>query len=354
LAVFTTALMLAVAELSARVVFPAPPDPTRQPQIVYRYDPEIRYVLAANQHGWIDDGFVTVNSNGFRGRETAIPKPPGRFRVVLVGDSVTFGWGVADDETFGARLEKLLHDQWSGAEIDVVNLAVGGYDTRQEVTLLERNLERLEPDLVLVGFYSNDVPEGLQDDNTWRDGGTRVLAKNPEPGQIMHLNPAPHSWWELQLRRSRAAYMAGRLVHRVSSRGEWGTSGFSMELDVLEGRDSAELTRAWSGVEAQFARLHALANHRFVAGVIALPCREQVMGQYPNARYQTRIREIAERTGLLMVDPLPALIASHQKPADLFIAYDRNHPSAAGHEIIARALLDGLASRRDLVAATHQ
>jgi lysophospholipase L1-like esterase len=126
-----------------------------------------------------------------------------------------------------------------------------------------------------------------------------------------------------------------------------------METDVLEGRDSADLIRAWSGVEKQFARLHALANGRFVAGVVALPCREQVMGQYPNARYQTRIREMAERTGLLMIDPLPALIASHQKPADLFIAYDRNHPSAAGHAIIAQALLDVLPSRGEL-AATRQ
>ena len=346
--------MLAVAELAARVVFPAPPDPTRQPQIVFLYDPEIRYVLAANQRGWIDDGFATVNSNGFRGGETAMPKPPGRFRVVLIGDSVTFGWGVADEETFGARLEKLLHEQWSGADVDVVNVAVPGYDTRQEITLLERNVERLEPDLVLVGFYSNDVPDGLEDDKTLSDGGTRVLAKNPQPGQIMHVSSAPDPWWELQLRRSRAAYVAGRLVRRVSSRGEWGMSRFSMEMDVLNGRDSADLNRAWSGIEAQFARLRELSKGRFVAGVVALPCREQVMGEFPNARYQTRIREIAERSGLLMIDPLPALIASHRKPADLFIAYDRNHPSAAGHEIIARALLDALASHRDLLAAIHR
>src|SRR5262249_24098831 len=191
-------------------------------------------------------------------------------------------------------------------------------------------------------------------DKTLTDGGTRVLAKNPQTGQILHVNTAPDSWWELQLRRSRAAYMAGRLVRRVSSRGEWGMSRFSMEMDVLNGRDSADLDRAWSGIEAQFARLRDLSNGRFVAGVIALPCREQVMGEFPNARYQTRIREIAERSGLLMIDPLPALIASHQKSADLFIPYDRNHPSAAGHQIIARALTDALTSHRNLLATTHQ
>ena len=55
-----TLLGLAVCEAAARAAFPAPPDPTRQPQIVYRVDPEVRYVLAPNQKGWVDDGFVTL------------------------------------------------------------------------------------------------------------------------------------------------------------------------------------------------------------------------------------------------------------------------------------------------------
>src|SRR5215510_4975989 len=84
-AVFLTALAvgLGLCELGARLAFPAPPDPTRQPQIGYLYDPEIRYVNVPNQRGWIDDGFVTMNSLGFRGKETALPKPTGRFRIVL-------------------------------------------------------------------------------------------------------------------------------------------------------------------------------------------------------------------------------------------------------------------------------
>src|SRR6476646_3134385 len=81
-------------ELAARLLFPAPPDPTRQPQIVYQYDPELRYVYVPGQRGWIDDGFVTINSLGFRGKEPVSPKPPGRFRVVVVGDSLTVGYGV--------------------------------------------------------------------------------------------------------------------------------------------------------------------------------------------------------------------------------------------------------------------
>src|SRR5205814_9935542 len=115
------------------------------------------------------------------------------------------------DETSGARRAQLLRDHESRGDVDVINLAVGGYNTRQEITLLERNVGQLQPDLVLLGFYSNDVPEGLQDDKTWRDAGTRVVVDNPQPGQIMYLNPVPHSWWETDMRRSRAVYTIGRV-----------------------------------------------------------------------------------------------------------------------------------------------
>ena len=161
--------------------------PARQPQVAYLYDPEIRYVLAPSQQGWIDDGLITVNSSGFRGPEVVVPKPPGRFRIVVVGDSLTLGWGVADDETYAARLERLLRARFPGRDLDVVNLGVGGYDTRQEVTLLARKAARLDPDLVLVGFYSNDVPDALEDET----GGTQVAASNPVPGQLLRMNPAP-------------------------------------------------------------------------------------------------------------------------------------------------------------------
>jgi len=349
LGLFSTFLALGLCEVTARLFFPAPPDPTRQPQITYRYDPEIRYVNVPNQKGWIDDGFVTMNSQGFRGRETDIPKPPGRFRIVTIGDSLTLGWGVADNETFSARLEQFLHKSFPQRNVDVVNLGVGGYDTRQEVTLLRRHVNELEPDLVLVGFYSNDVPDGLDDEKALTAYGSRIEAANPQTGQVLHMNPAPSSSWETALRKSRAAYVIGRTLKRLSNNGEWGSSRFSMELDLLEGKESPELDQAWGGIEKRLAELRTLAESRFEVGIIVLPCREQVMGQYQHARYQSRIREIADRLGFFVVDPLPSLVASKRQAADLFIPYDRNHPSAIGHQIIGETIFRYIADHQSSV-----
>src|SRR5439155_1603493 len=81
-----------------------------------------------------------TNAQGFRSRTpTALPKPDGRFRIVTLGDSVAIGMGVADDETFSAQTERLLRQRFPGKDLDVVNLGIPGYDTRQEVGLLRRH-----------------------------------------------------------------------------------------------------------------------------------------------------------------------------------------------------------------------
>jgi lysophospholipase L1-like esterase len=339
LAAGATLFALATCELAARVVFPAPPDPTREPQIKYRFDPEIRYIPLPNQRGWIDDGFVTTNSQGFRGPEPASPKPPGRFRVVAVGDSVTFGFGVNDADTFCAQTEQLLRSKRPGLDLDVVNIAVPGYDTRQEVALLRRNLSRLEPNLVLVGLYSNDIPDSLEDG----DGGTTVAAGGGDTGRVLQMNPVPTGWWSIQLRKSRATYTIGRALRRFAKQGEWGMSRFTMELDILEGRNTDQLDAAWDRVEKQLGQLRELATaHGFSVGVVVLPPREQVVGLYSHARYQDRVRSIAEPLGFFVIDPLPVLTASRERKDRLYVPYDRNHPSEAGHRLIAQAIVDDL------------
>jgi len=346
LATFAVIVALGFCELAARIVFPAPPDRTRQPPLAYLYDPEIKYVLAPKQKGWIDDGLVTVNSFGFRGAEVASPKPRGRLRIVIVGDSVTIGMGVGDDETFPAQLEHLLHERFPDRDLDVVNLGVPGYDTRQEVTLLKRDLARLDPDVVLVGFYTNDVPDVIDDESTNAPAGTRIVASDPKVGQILHMDSTSPSWVDRYPRKSRLIYLVARTINRWRGAGEWGLSRFAMELDVIQGKESAPVQHAWETVATQFGELRSLADSRhFAAGIIVLPCRELVTGQYPSTKYVNRIRALAEPLGLPVIDPIPVMTEHGTKGEDLFIPYDRNHPSRTGHRLIAQAILSYLEQR---------
>jgi len=331
-----TLFAAATCELGARIAFPAPPNSTRQPQIAYKYDPEVRYIPLPNQRGWIDDGFATTNALGFRGPAPATPKPDRLVRVVAVGDSVTFGFGVNDDDTFCTQAERLLRSQHTGLNLEIVNLAVPGYDTRQEVTLLGRYVDQLRPDVVLVGFYSNDVPDSLED----AASGT-TIATTPAEGQTLHMNAAPTSFWDIQMRKSRAIYTVGRAFKRFTHKGEWGMARFNMELDILQGHDTPQLDKAWGRVQEQFDVLQRMASsHGFAVGIVVLPPKEQVVGLYPTANYQRRLGSLAASHGFFFVDPLPRMMTTSEKKDSLYIPYDRNHPTAAGHRLIGQTIAE--------------
>ena len=352
LALIASGLAFVLCEVGARMIFPPPPIGTRQPEIGYLRDPEVRYVMAPGQQGWIDDGLVSVNSLGFRGSEVVLPKPPGRFRIVVTGDSLTLGWGVGDDETYAARLEQLLRNRFPDQDLDVINLGVGGYNTRQEVAILERNVPRLQPDLVIVGFYLNDVPEALADEEP-AGGKTGIAAGKARADELMHLNPTPSGWWNRLLRRSRLLYIAGRAFNRMTGAGERGQAQFEVELDVLAGRESPQIERAWNKIATQFERLRGLADAQgFAVGIVALSCREQIMDQSVSTHYPDALRATASPLGFHVIDPSPLMRDSRIAKQELFIPYDRNHPSAEGHALIAQAIFRYL-EEHDLVTATR-
>lgn len=94
---------------------------------------------------------VTISSQGLRDREYAIPKPAGTKRLLCVGDSFTFGWGVEEPECWCARLETHLGPGW-----EVVNLGVPGYSPEQQARFLELRGLQFEPDLVVTLFNMTD------------------------------------------------------------------------------------------------------------------------------------------------------------------------------------------------------
>lgn len=124
----------------------------------YLSDPELGQRLAPGYDGWFAGVPVRINSLGFRdARDYPLAKSANTFRILVLGDSVTFGHGALSDTTYPYLFEQRLK-QWR-PEVDwqVWNLGVPGYNTRQELKYLERVGPRYQPDLVIVGFYENDL-----------------------------------------------------------------------------------------------------------------------------------------------------------------------------------------------------
>jgi hypothetical protein len=101
-------------------------------------------------------GRVTLNARGYRGRELPLPKPVDRTRVVVLGDSIAFGYGVSDEQAF----PHLLMARNQG--IEAVNLGVEGYGPGQELLVLQREGLREDPDVVVLAVcLRNDFVDAV-------------------------------------------------------------------------------------------------------------------------------------------------------------------------------------------------
>ena len=120
------------------------------------YEPRLGYVLRPGEPvaAWGDT--FHANLLGYRG--PAVEKPDGVFRVVLTGDSWTYGFGVRGDESIAAHLQRLVDtESGSARKIEIWPLALAGYNLPSQIAALEYSFQRLEPDAVVVCPTRNDL-----------------------------------------------------------------------------------------------------------------------------------------------------------------------------------------------------
>ena len=125
-------------------------------QMIY----DLRPNLALNFQG----APVQTNSCGMRERELTLQKPVGTFRIAIIGDSFTFGWGVKEELAFPRQLEKILNNSLSRAgpdkrninNVEVLNFGVPGFSPFQAVATFEQKALDYNPDAVVLFFIEND------------------------------------------------------------------------------------------------------------------------------------------------------------------------------------------------------
>jgi lysophospholipase L1-like esterase len=118
-------------------------------------DAQLGYALRPGLRATYQGVSVSINELGLRER-SVVPKRPDELRVLLLGDSVTFGWGVPIEATFGRRLESTLMTALH-RPVTTINAGVGGYNTEQEYVSLLKYYDVVKPDLVTLLYVGNDT-----------------------------------------------------------------------------------------------------------------------------------------------------------------------------------------------------
>jgi len=348
LALVATLSVLLAGELAFRVLYPPTAvDPSFVP--LQRLCDDCGYVYELNP------AMPQINYQGLRGRTYPIPKPPGAFRILLLGDSVAFGMQVRGYEMFSSRLEEALG-------VEVVNTAVSGYSTFTERMYFRERGVHFEPDLVLVAVCLNDVVDPLPH---WNRGLAVVGHVPPEaiPNPRYHEEEVMprfrYRQWKARLAARSALFrrFSKTLLPRIEQAwpfenvyfdhyGRLGGEGWPTHLtgdddlgiEVLTDWESAE----WRWLRAQLDALAAevrAAGARFA--ILVFPLQYQLDADYPYLP-QALFRRYCESRELPCLDLLPPLRAARRGGRtektldDLFI--DEWHLTPRGHRVAADAI----------------
>jgi hypothetical protein len=281
------------------------------PDQLYDYVPAKRFhFYFGGRHVWKKFKAVgaTINSHGFRGRETGSKDEENSLRIMAVGDSFSFGAGVNDGEEFIRLVEK----DWNRAgtfprRIEIINASVGGYNTTQGVAMLRRCQERLRPDMIWL-FIS------LEDTFAWgkivvKDDGTLFRPGAPFRVRLRRLvrDTSGLAWWlEYAERYRRGDSYIPPLFHP-------GFSGYQ------EWKKSVQRYCALTGSPGR--------SLVFIAPGI------WNLGNYPWRACHEQIRREVEDLGHTCIDLLPAV--EGQETTRLWVHPLDQHPNARAHGLLA-------------------
>lgn len=299
--------LVIAAELLVRLAYP-------HDRLEYVVDDEVLWLFRPGQSGTFErkDGLVTretVNQAGFRGPLELLADDP-RPRVLALGDSYTWGWGVNDEETWPARLAAGADQHWQ-----VVNGGVPGWGVFQAETRLRRVIRQVRPAVVVLLLVEGDIYRQPYANEAKKRAQLRQSRLRHAVRSISRLVTVTARWWEgLRLAR------AGQAVANERPR-----SGNAFE-------------RYW---QADRARLSAMAA----------TCRENSaelivvgwpQGTNDTAFFLADLAAWGQAEGVTTLDLSPTLAPV---PRSERVIPNDGHPNAKGQQLTADSI-------RPLVAAT--
>jgi len=263
------------------------------------------------------DRVVAVNAGGYIGTYYPPERAPDTFRIVLLGDSMSFGFGVDYEQSWAYRLEQGLN-RVASRRIELLNFSVPGFNTYMEYESYRQLAVRYRPDHVLVGYYPNDAAVGERHlPNIWRNCPLDL------PG-----------WWQAA---GVAAEYSGlvRVIHDLVCLWRFGQPGnlTAHQLVIDPEFPGFRCSMFWLG---QLQR--ELDRDGIGMAVIQIPFldRRDAPGGDPEARAQEYLARLLEWKGFHGINLYPGTVGRDVMSMRL----PDTHPNAAGHRMLAELLLE--------------
>ena len=274
---------------------------------------------------------VRINSLGFRGPEISMPKSENTFRILVLGDSVTFGQGVAESDMYTSLLQEELSSKFQRRSIEVVNLGVIGSSAIDQMKLLKNLGVPLEPDLLLIGFIGDGSREGNH---------------VPDAERLRWALPVPSTIKDFVSRHS-------KLVRWLTAKYDALLIQAGVRPDVITSMASAysQQSEEWQRfVEAYENILQWAQTHDLPAPLVGLLLPAARYGGVDRVQLNSsdsemlrqfkQVEHTLNEMGFYTIDFLP--LFQRQNKEDLTVSQWEEHPNAMAHRVYANGFFHAI------------
>lgn len=274
---------------------------------------------------------IRINRFGQRGEDYEFQKPPGERRILVVGDSLTMGQGVLDDETYPYRLGEILAQRDVGGPFQrVVNAGVNSWTTWNYAQWVDHRLPLFSADQLVVGlFLGNDMVLPAEDPQTIPVPLEKALRDSALYHTLMRVY-RDYLWTKVEARRR-----------------DIPLSELERQLENLRGKIPSNMSEAdqrllWrENALPQLERIRAAARDQGVDLVVLLLPTWGLASGEADAGIHEYLRRELESQGVKVATCLEELRAAGR---DAWLEWDAGHLSVLGNQVVAQALARQLGS----------
>lgn len=297
-----------------------------------------------------------VNNVGLRGRDIQIKKSSDRYRVLMLGDSFTMGKGVEDDQTFSVLLEESLNQRratCSAPAIEVLNAGVDSYAPILSFIQLTRDLEPLEPDMVVLNLDVSDLVQETVYRKQAVFGSNGEIIGVPGGTGKMQLNERIRVWTERNLYMTRLLlfytnklfdYKEFTVRHLVTQ------ANFEIAKHTLA-EDTDQREEQWQNIFDSIRKIKRYCDDKAIKFLLTVyPWGHQVNEtEWTPGRYNfipqdatvsdnsvQIVQEFATNNNIQVLNLFPPFRSYNGKHA-LYFSYDM-HWTPEGHKLMANGL----------------
>ena len=335
----STLVSLAVLEVGVRLLLP----PLHSEEMKV-FDAEIGKTLRPGYRGTELGVEIAINSHGLRSPETTLHKPEGTYRILVLGDSWTFGVGVPQEKAYPQQLDGVLKQRFPDRKTEVINAGVSGYETFNESVWFDRYGHKFEPDVVIIGFYPvNDIHDK-------KSKYERVAKDRAERPVWFFLRNFPENYLRTyqyadylrsQIKRKARSWLYSRPVHDAGPE----------DLDDLYDVEWTSLYRddfkGWLTAKESLGKIADLAAKTDCHVILAVFPDIRSLKHYRTSlrqEFYAKLERVALDFGIEVIDMAPCLYPyeGREDRISLFQTKGSTHLNSEGYRLMAEYLADRL------------